>query len=612
MTFSSYLLIISLAVPLSLVILKMIRMDVASLLIVCALGIMQALGLPILGAPNSPQEAVKAISGFAQPVIITLISLFIMTNSLERSGIPRWFAHRILKLGGSKINVYIALFTLISAGLSLFMNNLAAGALLLPGAMEFARITNTKPSKLLIPVAYGTLLGGSATYFSTANMITNDLLKIADPPQAGLGILAFTPTGGLIAIAGIIFLWLAGNRLLPDRESSLEQNQARLTGSQLEDFYSLGDRLWEANILPNSPLKNQTIRDSRIGMMWGVAVAAIQNGRGEYTLPYPDYMLTGRDKILLVGREDKVLSMKELGLDITPIEEGVHLTPRGIRVVEIVLTPHSKLQGKTLKELIFRQRFGVNIVGIRRLNRSYRTDIGDMVLTFGDSLLVVGDEDQINRLKHYNDFILLEPNPADQPINKRVGLITGLTLLAAIIVSILGFPVYLSMLTGAVVIILLKATTIEEAYHSIHWQTIFLIGGMYSVSIAMIHTGLAESFGNSLLAITSPLGSLGLAAGAYLLSVILTQIMGSQITALVTGPITIGAAITLGINPQAIAVATAIGCSASFLTPFAHPVNIMVIGPGNYRFRDFARVGWFLTIISFIMLMIGMIVFWKL
>lgn len=604
--------IISVAIPLALVIAKKIRMDVAALLIACLLGILQALGFSILGGQNAPQEAVKAITGFGQPVIITLIALFIMTSAFEKSGIPRWLAHRLLNLGRNRVSVYILLFTILSAGLSLFMNTLAAGALLLPGAMELARISNIKPSKLLIPLAYGTLLGGSATYFSTANIIISDLLKIADPPQVGLSILAFTPTGGLIAVAGILFLWLVGNRILPDRESSQEQNQARLTGSQLEDFYSLGDRLWEARILPHSSLNNISIRDSRIGLMWGVAVAAIHNGKGEYSLPYPDQVLTGRERILLVGREEKVLSLKELGLEISPVEEGVHLTPRGIRVVEIVLTPHSKLQGKTIKELIFRQRFGVSIVGIRRLNRSYRTDLGDMMLTFGDSLLVIGDEDQISRLKHYNDFILLEPNPADQPLNKRIGLITGLTLLAAIISSILGFPVYLSMLTGAVMIILLRATTIEEAYHSIHWQTIFLIGGMYSVSVAMIQTGLAEALGNSLIAATHPFGSLGLAAGAFLLSVFLTQIMGSQITALVTGPITIGAAITLGINPQAIAVATAIGCSTSFLTPFAHPVNIMVIGPGNYRFRDFARVGWLLTVISFIMLMIGMVVFWNL
>ena len=168
------------------------------------------------------------------------------------------------------------------------------------------------------------------------------------------------------------------------------------------------------------------------------------------------------------------------------------------------------------------------------------------------------------------------------------------------------------MLTAAVLTMLVGKLSAEEAYHSVEWQAIFLIAGMYVVSDAMVETNLAGLLGNSMLTVVRPLGGLGLAAGAYILTALLTQVMGGQVTALVTGPITISAAIQMGVSPQAIAVATAIGCSASFFTPLAHPVNILMIAPGNYTFGDFFRSGWILTIISFVMLLIGMALFWRL
>jgi di/tricarboxylate transporter len=152
----------------------------------------------------------------------------------------------------------------------------------------------------------------------------------------------------------------------------------------------------------------------------------------------------------------------------------------------------------------------------------------------------------------------------------------------------------------------------EDAYQAVEWQAIFLIAGLYAVSLAVIQVGLADYLGRNILSLVTPLGPMGLAAGAYLLSALLTQFLGGQVTAFVTGPVTISAAIHMGINPQAVAVATAIGCSASFLLPMAHPVNIIMIAPANYKFGDFFRAGWLLSILSFLMLLVGLSVFWHL
>lgn len=599
-------------IPLAFVIAGKLRLDVAAMIMATLLGIAQLLGLGMLGPAGSTKDAVNAISGFGQPIIITLISLFIATHALEKSGITRWIAQKLIRIGGKRENVLILLFALTTALFSLFMNNLAAGALLLPGAMEVSRRTGIKPSKLLIPVAYGSLLGGSATYFTTANIITSGLLQIADPPQRGLNILDFTPTGGLIAVAGLLFLFFFGSRLLPDREPTVEQSLARKTGSELEDEYQLGERLWQMKISSSNPFCGQKLQATCLGEKWGVVIAAVGNRRDELILPDSETVLQPGDVLYLIGRLEKIEALRETGFGIQPAPPDLHLSARGITFAEVLLAPHSNSTGRTLKELDFRNRTGLTAVALHRLDRSYRTNVGDFALTAGDSLLVIGSTEKIQKLTRNPDFITIEPNPGDLPLDRRAAVISLAVIFAAIGASIAGAPVYLCVLAAAVIMILLQIMSMEEAYRAIEWQAIFLVAGMYAVSVAMVQTGLAARLGDAMITLVKPLGPLGLAAGSFVLTGLLTQFMGGQVTALVTGPITISAAISMGVNPQAVAVATAIGCSATFLTPMAHPVNILMIAPGNYQFKDFFKIGWILTLICFAALIAGLVLFWGL
>jgi len=612
MTTAQWLLVFVVCIPLVLVLMNRLRIDLAALVMAVALGILQFVGFGMLGSAGNTDAVSNVLSGFGQPIVLILISLFILTHMLEKSGVTRWIAWQLLKVGGVNQSRLIGLFATTAAFLSLFMNNLAAGALVLPIAMEVARRTAIKPSKLLIPVAYGTLLGGSATYFTSANIIVSTLLQNASPPQSALGVLDFTPTGGLIAIAGILFLTFLGPRLLPDRKPTEEQGFARMTGSELEEFFSLAERLWEGRVLPSADLVGKTLAQSEIGRQWGVTVAAIYRAHDDILLPQPQQVIRENDVLVLVGREEKIKDLAELGLDVHPESSESHLTSRGVTFAEIILSPHSKALGQTLKDLDFRRHYGLSVVAVHRLERSYRTDVGNLNLEVGDALLVVGTTAQLERLRRSGDFIVLKPNWSDLPVNKKEAAISVVIVLAGIVAAIAGAPVYLAMLAAAVLALLLKMLTVEEAYRSVEWQVVFLIAGMYVVSEAMVETRLADLLGSALLPAIRPFGGLGLAAGAYLLTAVLTQFMGGQVTALVTGPITISAAIQMGVSPQAIAVATAIGCSASFFTPLAHPVNILMIAPGNYTFGDFFRSGWILTIISFVMLLVGMVLFWRL
>ena len=612
MTPPQVFLVVVVALPLTLVALDRLRVDVAALSIAVALGVAQFLGLGVLGSPGSPGDAVKAISGFGQPVVLTLLSLFVITSSLEKTGVTRWIARRLLTSGRHSERYLIASLSATTALLSMAMNNLAAGALLLPSALEISRRTGVKPSKLLIPVAYGSLLGGSATYFTTANIVVSDLLTTAHPPQAPLHILAFTPVGGLMAVAGIAFLALFGHRWLPDRDPEPEQMMARLTSSDLEDRYQLAERLWEVRVPPESPLAGRPLSESGIGERFGLTVAGVRRSeRVLFSLP-PDQIVQPGDVLLVVGREDRLQAFGSAGVEVVGEASHLQISSHGVSFLEVMPSPHSRALGRSLRELEFRAEYRLTALALFRGGRSYRTDVGNFPLALGDSLLTIGSREHVKRLRANPDFIVLEPDLSDQPVRRAGAALAVGVLAAAIAASILGLPVYLAMLAGAMLLVLTRTLEMEDAYRAVDWKSIMLIAGMSSVSLAMVNTGLARLVGEGFLSLVTPFGPLGLAGGAYVLTSLLTQVMGGQVTALVTGPITISAAIGLGTNPQAVAVATAIGCSASFFTPIAHPVNLLMITPANYRFGDFFRIGWRLNLVCFVTLLAGMALFWRL
>jgi di/tricarboxylate transporter len=535
-----------------------------------------------------------------------------ITYSLKKSGVTRWLARQLINLGGGSERRLIVLYTATTAALSLVMNNLAAGALLLPSAMETCRRTKIKPSKLLIPVAYGSLLGGSATYFATANIITSNLLARANPPQAMLGVFDFFPTGIFILVGGIAFLGLAGTRLLPDHNPPSELMMTRYTSRQLEEYYRLGERLWEVVIMPESELAHKSLIDSRLGETLGLTVVGIWNGQRALYAPPPDQVTQPGDTLLVIGREERVRRLARMGVEIRRETGANHIGAHGVTLVEVLVAPRSRALGHSLRDIEFRTQYDFTVLALCRDARSCRTSVGDFELQMGDSLLMIGPVDKLDHLRASPDFVVMELDTSDQPVQRwEAGLTLGVTA-AGIAASLLGAPVHLAMLTAAVLLILTGTLNMEEAYRAINWEAIFLIAGMYAVSLSMVQTGLAGRIGQAVVAVTSPIGPLGLAAGAYLLTGVLTQIMGGQVTGLVTAPIMISAALQLHTNPQAIAIATATGCSAAFFTPIAHPVNIMMIAPANYEFKDFFRIGWRLTVVCFIGLLAGLVLFWGL
>ncbi|MFN8376094.1 MAG: SLC13 family permease, partial [Anaerolineae bacterium] len=590
------LILFGLLVP---VFLNRLREDVAALLMVVLLGGAQVLGMGILGSPNTPDDAVKAIAGFGTPEVITLMALFIITYCLDKYGVTRWLATRLIAIGGNSERRLIALFAAAGAVLSLFMNTLAAGALLLPSALDASRRTGIKPSKLLIPIAYGTMLGGAATYLTTANIIISGLLPLANPPQQALGIFDFTPTGGVVALAGLVFLALFGKYLLPDREPPAMQITPQ--GSELTKVYQLQERLWQGEVARDSKLLNQRLDETDIENELGLTVLGIR--RKSHVIPiYRDgYHVQAGDVLLIVGREDRIVQLKDEGIRVTAYSEDVP-SVRETLLAEVIVPPRSAAEGKTLQQLTFRAKYGFTPVALWRDQRSYRTDVSRFELKSGDTLLLLGPPERIHDLRSQQDFVLMKTAAGEQALDLPRVLLTLAIAVGALTAMFLGAPVELAMLTGAALLLLLGLIKPDEAYSAIKWRAIFLVAGTMSISVAMVQTQLAQLVGGAVVNIAAPFGAMGLVAGAYLLSAALTQVMGGQISPLVVGPITISAAIHLGVNPQAIAVVTAIAGSISYITPLSHPVNILMIAPANYKFSDFVRSGWILTIICFIAL----------
>ncbi|NMB89538.1 MAG: SLC13 family permease, partial [Chloroflexi bacterium] len=583
MTLPQIYVLIVLSVPLALVFMNRLREDAAALSMAALLGLAQYFGMGVLGPAHTPEDAAKALQGFGTPEVITLIALFILTTCLDKYGVTNWIAGKLLALGGRSERRLIGLFALTSALLSLFMNTLAAGALLLPSALAASRRTGIKPSKLLIPIAYGAMLGGAATYLTTANIIVSGLLRLAEPPQQPLGVLDFTPTGGLVAIAGLLFLTAFGKYLLPDREPPSVQTDR--SSDELMRTYHLRERLWEAEVTPGSSLANRSLSQTRIGETLGMAVLGVRRGNRILPVGGAEYKIQAGDVLLIVGKEERALQLQEAGLRLRRPSQEASFETYATTFVEVIVPPRSNLEGKTLRELAFRANYGFTAIALWHDKQNYRTDVATFPLRAGDTLLLIGPQEKLAGLKSQHDLVVVEAATNGSALDVPKVILVSAIFLAGLTAMIAGMPVELAMISAAVLILVSGLMKPEEVYRSIQWRSIFLIAGTISVSSAMVQTELAQQMGSAIVGLVTPWGKMGLVAGAYLLSAVLTQLMGGQISPLVVAPITISAAIHLGVNPQAIAVVTAIAGSISFITPLSHPVNMIMIAPANYSFR---------------------------
>ncbi len=549
--------------------------------------------------------ASAALSGFSSSVVITIIGLLVITRGLEQTGVMQWVARQLGAYGRGSETKLIALVMSAGAAVSLLMNNVAAGAVLLPAVLQVARDSNVAASKLMIPLAFGVTVGGMATYFTTANILMSELL-IAQS-LAGLGMLDFMPVGGMIVAAALLYMLLFGRRLLPDR-ASLTQSFHQ---DDLHAAYELAERMWLVRVLPGSRLAHQTVQESDINAELGLTVAAVWRGRETIAIPKSTQMIYPADELLIVGREERLRLLLSWGIEVI---EGAAQAVAGelpIEPIEIMIAPRSNAIGKTLSEMKLNRDAGLLAMALWRDGRSLHTDVRKMPLQVGDAILVVGQSSDIQNLSQNSNFILPAGEYSAQALESgKAPYAIGITaaVLALAILNILPTPI--AMLAGAAAMALTRCLRMEQFYAAVDWRTIFLVAGMLPLSLAITESGLADRVGAFLELSLMDASPLLLFAIIALLTMLVVQVIGGQVTPLLVGPIAIKAALQMGIDPRAMALAVAMACSLAFITPISHPVNILMMGPGGYKFSDFSKVGIGMTVVALLTMLLGLALIW--
>jgi di/tricarboxylate transporter len=771
-----------LAIALVFFVTEKLPMDVVALLVLATLAVS---GLVTLD---------EALAGFSNPAVVTVWAMFILSAGLSATGVADFLGRQVLKLAGTGEMRIIIVIMLTTGVLSAFMNNIGVAALMLPVVMDIARKTQTSPSRLLMPMAYSSLLGGLTTLVGTPpNLVASGVLRQAG--MEGFTLFEFAPIGVPALILGALFIAFIGRHLLPSEMP--ESMKPAPSGSKLQFSYELDDRRFQLQVGQISPLHNRPLKDCGLARSLGLNILSIQ--RGSETLHDPDgsapihsgdlltvqgrpedfrellrwqafemasgneiFEILSPDKIavakakladnsplvgltvgesnfrrrfgvhileierptrthrnsladlrlrageslLLQGRRDAFEKLSEspdlnelefitdqnrkdlqensdslvelaipedsqlanisiaesglgnrLSLDIIGIarKSGSIYYPdpdekfrpgdrllalcdpetlellRSIQSLELIetngasdlsedrsglaeatLSPSSSLVGKTVRELDFRQRYGLVVRAIWRKGRSYRTHLHRIRLEFGDALLLVGPREKVEALADDSDFILLSRS-AYKETARNAPWLAGISaaLILAVVVSVLAgwLPIAIAAVSAAALMVAFRCLKMEDAYRAIEWKSVFLIAGMIPLGTAMQSSGAASWLAKGVTAMAAPFGVWGLMIALYILTMLATTIVPTTALVLIMAPIAIEASGTMNLDPKLLIMAVAMAASASFTSPISHPANVLVMGPGGYRFVDYVRMGALLALV--VMLTVLPLIMWK-
>ncbi len=772
-----------LGISLILFISEVIRMDLVALLV---LGALAVTGLV------TPDDA---LAGFSNGAVVTVWAMFILSEGLTRTGIADVIGRQVMRVGGAREVPMIIVIMITGAVLSAFMNNIGVAALMLPVVVDIARRTRIAPSRLLMPLAYSTLLGGLMTLIGTPpNLLISESLK-----QFGYGgfeLFDFTPIGGGVMLVGVVFIAVFGRLLLPKKKTKKDRHVSQRS---LRSRYKLHERTFLMRVPTDSVLVGKTLAESRIGSSTGLIILSLlREGRSE-TLPSRQTVLRGGDGLLVQGRVDQfrelrrwsdlviereapvlksmvaskvqyaqvtinegsplvgelirhaafrtrfdvaVVGMMRRGgyrltnLAYIPIKAGdrvlvqgeaeaiqqlekfsdfadveiftddqlaeqyhadermfvvrvpkesdlggttlaksrlaevfdfrvlavfregqLMVMPRGedvldggdllliegqpgdldvlrglqeleidtsvptnlgaleserLTLMDATLDPRSRLAGKTVGELNFRERYGIELAGIWREGQPVGTDLADERLQVGDALLLLGPRDRLQLLASDSDFLVLTPLGQEPPDTRRAPL--AALIMAGVVASVMmGYaPISIAAVVGGSIMVLLGCLSMEQAYRAIEWRAIFLIAGMLPLGTAMQDTGAATYLANQVMNLLGESGPWPVIMGLYILTAMATMIIPTAALVVLMSPIVMSAMGDMGLEPQTAMMAVAMAASASFTSPISHPANILVMGPGGYRFVDYLKLGVPLTIVVFITVMALLPILWPL
>jgi di/tricarboxylate transporter len=547
----------------------------------------------------SPEEA---FAGFANPAVITVWAVYIVSGALFITGVADVLGMRIIRLAGHSEPRLIALIMLACGTMSAFMNNIGATAVLLPAVVGISRQSGIPLSRLLIPLAFSSLLGGNMTLIGTPpNVLAASMMAERGLPT--FSFFDFMPMGIIVFGVGIIYMVLAGRFLIPVRVGAADPHAS----------FKLQEYISEVRIMPGSPLTGQNLFESRLGADYDLTVLFIIHEDHAKITPHRNTVLQENDLLLVEGNLEDLLRVQQELMLISEAERKLSiedLATDDFAIIEATLAPRSSISGRSLRDIEFRDRYGFTALAIRRHGEVITRRLRDERLQFGDTLLLKGPKDRLAGLRQSNEFLLLEPVHLETRRRNKALPALGILALVLLLTTFGGLNVALSMVIGATLMVLAGCLTMDEAYQSIEWRSVFLIAGMLSLGIAMESTGTAQYLAELIVNWLGPFGPLAVLAGIYVLASLITEPMSNAAAAVLIVPIAIDIALSLGVDHRPFVLATVIAASTSFLTPVGHQANVLVFSPGGYRFTDFTRVGFPLNIFIFLATMLALPRLW--
>jgi di/tricarboxylate transporter len=558
-----------------------------------------AVGLLLVLTATGILTPAEAFSGFGSDFIIMLASLFVVGAALQKSGVLDLLGHKLFYVTEKrKKSLPVILMACVSM-ISGFMNNTTVTAMFVAPVVGLSRRLKISPSKLLMPMAYASILGGTCTVIGTStNVAVNAYLsKHGLPP---FGMFDFTLIGAILCVIGIFFLATIGIRMLPDH-----QEVDMLDDLAKQHYFT------EILVKDNSSLVGKKIRQTVISQIGLRVLNVIRDKRN--SIADADTLVQARDILLVEGSFEELMKVKEAsGIDILgdtlPTQD---LVSEDIQLAEILILPTNDFVGLTVKEAQFRRRFGLTVLAINREGQTLSEKIGNTEIKPGDRMLVQGPKETIRFRQSFSDFTVLQ-EMSYEPRSNRFAFLSASFFVGAIILGSLELiPMSVAFMLAAFLCVVFKCINPEEAYEKIEWKLLLLIGTMSSFGIALQKTGASTFLAENINDLVGRHGAMPVLAAYVLFTIVLTQPMSNAAAALVVLPVALESATNLGVNPLTFALAVMLGASVSLVTPF-EPSCILVYGPGRYRFSDYLKVGFIATIMLYIAILVLVPMFYPL
>ncbi len=570
-----------LAATVAMLVFEFVRIDVAAIL--CML----ALGWTGLLRPN------EMLSGFSSNAVIAMMGVMILGRGIAKTGAMDAFARALLKKAGGSRSGILALLSLAVGALSGFIQNIGAVALFLPGILNLSRRSKIPASSLIMPIGFAAILGGTLSMVGSGPLIlTNDLLRSAGLEPYGL--FSVTPVGSLLLVAGVGYLLVFGRSVLPRTASSGELSEQE----KLIEAFHLPYNVWPYVIEPNSPLAQKTPEQLKLWDRYGINIVAILQGRDVVYAPWRGTGLEPGQELALLGEEKNVSRFAaEYGLTpaARPDRFSRLLDPSNAGFAEVIIPPRSEMVGSTIRRYSLRKRYAVEPVMLFSRGEEFHGDFSDREIASGDTILVHGSWENIRGLKSNLDFVVATQFESD-PKDRSKTPVALACFAGAILLALTGYPISMAFLTGAAAMIVTRVLSIQEAYHAIEWKVVFLLAGLIPLGIAMQQSGAARFLAEKIMAVVLGRHPVLLVLSIGVLSTLFSLFMSNVGSIVVLAPLVTAMAGIGGIDPRPLVLMAAVCAANSFVLP-THQVNALLMSYGGYRNADYLRAGGGLTIL---------------